>query len=81
MTAIMAEEDVAGNSSPYLRGAVLSGLAIQGATSNSEEASRVLTSLSIPPRKYLSLPASDEVFKAQGFKQGIRVTALDLSGL
>jgi hypothetical protein len=65
------------NASPL----ILSGLAIQGATSNSDETSRVLTSLGIPPRKYLSLPASDEVFKAQGFKQGIRVTALDLSGL
>jgi hypothetical protein len=65
------------NASPL----ILSGLAIQGATSKSDETSRVLTSLGIPPRKYLSLPASDDVFRTLGFKQGIRVTALDLSGL
>ena len=29
----------------------------------------------------MTVPASEEVVKALGLKQGIRVTALDLSGL
>ncbi len=65
------------NSSPL----ILSGLALQGGASKADDPARVLTSLGIPPRKYLTLPASDEVVKTLGFKQGIRVTALDLSGL
>ena len=65
------------NASPL----ILSGLAFQGAASKADGPSRPLTSLGIPPRKYLTLPASDEVYRALGLKQGIRVTALDLSGL
>jgi hypothetical protein len=60
---------------------ILSGLAIQGGASKADDPSRVLTSLGIPPRKYLTLPASEDVVRNLGFKQGIRVTALDLSGL
>src|SRR5262249_7835077 len=60
---------------------ILSGLAIQGIGSKPDDPSRALTSLGIPPRKYLTLPASEDVVKALGLKQGIRVTALDLSGL
>jgi hypothetical protein len=65
------------NASPL----ILSGLAIQGGASKADGPTKVLTSIGIPPRKYLTLPASDEVFKALGLKQGIRVTALDLSAL
>jgi hypothetical protein len=65
------------NASPL----ILSGLALQGGASTADAPARVLTSLGIPPRKYLTLPASDEVVKSLGFKKGIRVTALDLSGL
>jgi hypothetical protein len=65
------------NASPL----ILSGLALQGGASKADDPARVLTSLGVPPRKYLTLPASDEVVKSLGFKKGIRVTALDLSGL
>jgi hypothetical protein len=65
------------NASPL----ILSGLAIQGAASKAEDPSRMLTSMGIPPRKHLTLPASEDVVKALGLKHGIRVTALDLSGL
>jgi hypothetical protein len=65
------------NASPL----ILSGLAIQGGASKADGPTKVLTSIGIPPRKYLTLPASDEVFKALGLKQGIRVTALALSAL
>ncbi len=60
---------------------ILSGLALQSAAGKADAPSRVLTSLGIPPRKYLTLPASEDVVKAFGLRQGIRVSALDLSGL
>jgi hypothetical protein len=65
------------NASPL----ILSGLALQSAAGKADAPSRVLTSLGIPPRKYITLPASDDVVKAFGLRQGIRVSALDLSGL
>ncbi len=65
------------NASPL----ILSGLAIQGAGSKAGDPSRPLTSLGVPPRKYITLPAGEDVVRAMGLKQGIRVTALDLSGL
>ena len=65
------------NASPL----ILSGLSIQGGASKADGPSKVLTSIGVPPRKYLTLPASEDVVKALGLKQGVRVTALDLSGL
>ncbi|MHB1561076.1 MAG: hypothetical protein ACYC61_26800, partial [Isosphaeraceae bacterium] len=65
------------NASPL----ILSGLAIQGEAGKADGPSRVLTSVGIPPHKYLTVPASDEIYKGLGLKQGVRVTALDLSGL
>jgi hypothetical protein len=65
------------NNSPL----ILSGLAIQGAGGKTDDPSKVLTSIGIPPGKYLTLPAGADVVKALGLKQGVRVSALDLSGL
>jgi hypothetical protein len=65
------------NASPL----ILSGLALQSAAEKADAPTRVLTSLGIPPRKYLTIPASEDVVRALGLKQGIRVSALDLSGL
>jgi len=65
------------NASPM----ILSGLAIQGTGSKPTDPSRPMTSLGIPPRKYLTIPAGEDLVKALGLKKGIRVTALDLSGL
>ncbi len=41
----------------------------------------MLLDLCIPPRKSMTLPASEEAVKSLGLKQGIRVMAVDLSGL
>ncbi len=36
---------------------------------------------SVSPRKSLTVPASDEMVRTLGLKKGIKVVALDLSGL
>ncbi len=65
------------NGSPYR----LNGLAAVGLESKEDEKPRVLSGISLPPRRSLTVPASEEVVKQLGLKHGIRVTALDLSGL
>jgi hypothetical protein len=52
-----------------------------GIASKEDEKARVISGISIPPRRSMSIPASEEAVKAMGLKQGIRVTAVDLSGL
>jgi hypothetical protein len=59
----------------------LNGLAAAGMNSKNDEAARVLQGISIPPRRSMTVPASEEVVKGLGLKQGIRITAIDLSGL
>jgi hypothetical protein len=59
----------------------LNGLAAVGVESNDEADARVLTGISIPPRRSMTVPASEQVVKQLGLKRGIRLTALDLSGL
>ena len=59
----------------------LNGLAVLGTVDKPGEAPKRLSGISIPPRKHMTLPASEEAVKALGLKQGIRVMALDLSGL
>jgi hypothetical protein len=65
------------NASPFL----LNGLAALGTASKPDEAPKVLSGISIPPHKRMTVPASEEVVKTLGLKKGIRVVALDLSGL
>jgi hypothetical protein len=65
------------NASPLL----LNGLAALGAESGKDEAPRVLSGVSIPPRRSLTVPASEEVVKKLGLKHGVRIVGLDLSGL
>jgi hypothetical protein len=65
------------NFSPML----LNGLALLGPASKPAEEPKVLSGISIPPRKAMSVPASEEAVKALGLRQGVRVLALDLSGL
>jgi hypothetical protein len=65
------------NASPL----VLNGLAAVGATSMPEDQPRVLTGISLPPRRSMTVPASEEVVKTLGLKKGIKLIALDLSGL
>ncbi len=59
----------------------LNGVAAVGLNSKKDEAPRVLAGISIQPRRSLTVPASEEVVKSLGLKQGIRITAIDLSGL
>ncbi len=65
------------NASPLL----LNGLAALGTESAKDEVPRVLSGISIPPRRSFSVPASEEVVKKLGLKHGVRIVALDLSGL
>ena len=65
------------NASPL----ILNGLALLGPASKTAEIPKVLSGISIPPRKSMTVPASEEVVRSLGLKQGIRVMAIDLSGL
>ena len=59
----------------------LNGLAAVGLESKEDAKPRVLSGISIPPRRSMTVPASEEVVKTLGLKRGIRLTAIDLSGL
>jgi hypothetical protein len=65
------------NASPL----VLNGLAAVGTTSKDDETPRVLAGISLAPRRSMTVTASEEVVKTLGLKKGIRLVALDLSGL
>ena len=65
------------NASPL----VLNGLAVLGTLNKGEEIPKVLSMFSVSPRKSLTLPASKELVRGLGLKKGIKVVALDLSGL
>jgi hypothetical protein len=66
------------NASPL----ILNGIAVVG-TANKGEAQtpQILSMFSVSPRKSLTVPASDEMVRTLGLKKGIKVVALDLSGL
>jgi hypothetical protein len=59
----------------------LNGLAILGIENGKDAEARILAGISIPPRRSMTVPASEEAIKQLGLRRGIRVTALDLSGL
>ena len=59
----------------------LDGLAAVGVHSQDDKDARVLQGISIPPRRNMTVPASEEVVKNLGLKQGIRITAIDLSAM
>jgi hypothetical protein len=65
------------NASPM----ILNGLAVLGTGSPEEETPKVLSGICVSPRRSLTIPASEDVVKTLGLKKGIRLTALDLSGL
>jgi hypothetical protein len=60
---------------------VLNGLALLGTGSPEEEKPKVLTGICVSPRRSLTIPANEQVVKELGLKKGIKLTALDLSGL
>ena len=41
----------------------------------------MLTGICISPRRALTIPAGEDAVRALGLKKGIKLTALDLSGL
>ncbi len=65
------------NASPL----ILNGLALVGTDSPESETPKVLLGMSVPPRRSLTVPATEEVVKSLGLKKGIKLTALNLSGL
>jgi hypothetical protein len=65
------------NASPW----ILNGLAAVGTASEDDETPRVLSGICVSPRRSLTVPASEEVVKALGLKKGIKLVALNLSGL
>jgi hypothetical protein len=65
------------NASPL----VLNGLAAVGATSKPEDIPRVLAGICLSPRRSMTVPASEEVVNTLGLKKGVKLVALDLSGL
>jgi hypothetical protein len=65
------------NASPL----VLNGLAMLGTASKEEEIPKVLPMISVSPRKSLTVPTNDDVVRGLGLKKGIKLIALDLSGL
>jgi hypothetical protein len=65
------------NASPL----VLNGLAALGSASGTDDVPKVLVGISVAPRRSLTVPASEQVVKELGLKKGIRLVALNLSGL
>jgi hypothetical protein len=65
------------NASPL----VLNGLAMLGTASKDDEIPKVLPMISVSPRKSLTVPTSEDVVKSLGLKKGVKLIALDLSGL
>jgi len=65
------------NASPL----ILNGLAVLGTATKENEEPKLLQMISVSPRKSLTIPASEEMVRTLGLKKGIKVMALDLSGL
>ncbi|MFO0952474.1 MAG: hypothetical protein U0835_15275 [Isosphaeraceae bacterium] len=66
------------NASPL----ILNGLAILGTGNTKAEATpKVLSAISVSPRKSMTVPATSEMVDQLGLRKGVRVIAADLSGL
>jgi hypothetical protein len=60
---------------------VLSGLTLGGPEPRADSRPSTLVGLSLSPRRAMTVPATHEVVRRLGFTKGIRVLAVDLSGL
>jgi hypothetical protein len=60
---------------------VLNGLALSGNEDGVDQAPKMLNGVSLSPRKSFAVPATLEVVERLGLKKGVRITAVDLSGL
>ena len=65
------------NASPL----VLNGVAMVGTMSKDDEIPKVLAMICVSPRKSLTVPANEELVRTLGLKKGVKLVALDLSGL
>ena len=65
------------NASPL----VLNGLAALGTKANRRTSPGFLAGICLSPRRSMTVAASEEVVKTLGLKKGIKLIALDLSGL
>jgi hypothetical protein len=65
------------NASPW----ILEGIAILGTASKADDKPDVLQGLSLSPWRALTVPMFEDVVKTLGLKKGIKLVALDLSGL
>jgi hypothetical protein len=65
------------NASPL----ILNGLALLGTASDEKEKPAELLGISVSPRRSLTVPATEDVVKSLGLKKGIKLVALNLSGL
>jgi hypothetical protein len=65
------------NASPL----VLNGLAVLGTGNKEAEVPKILSMISVSPQRSLSIPIGEEAVKSLGLKKGVKVVALDLSGL
>jgi hypothetical protein len=60
---------------------ILNGLGLTGVGEKDGAIPKVLSGICVSPRHSLVVPATAEAVEALGLKQGVRVTAADLSGL
>jgi hypothetical protein len=65
------------NASPL----VLNGLAMLGTASKADEVPKFLQMISVSPRRNLTVPTTETVVRDLGLKKGVKLVALDLSGL
>jgi hypothetical protein len=65
------------NASPL----ILNGLAVLGTESMADETPKIVWGICVSPRRSLTVPASEEMVKTLGLKKGIKLVALNLSGL
>jgi hypothetical protein len=65
------------NASPW----ILEGIALVGTASKADEKPNILQGLSLSPWRALTVPMYEDVVRSLGLKKGIKLVALDLSGL
>ena len=60
---------------------ILNGIALTGPSAKATRPPTTLAGVAIPPRRTIALRRSTEIVKNLGLKEGIRIVAVDLSGL
>ena len=60
---------------------MLNGVAAVGAASGPDATPRVLSGICLSPRTSMTVAVSEEIVDSLGLKKGIKLIALDLSGL